>query len=49
MLRQERSQLQITQPATCGFDVAGGAAWRCSFSSHDGSTGSLSNAMDRAT
>jgi len=48
-LSQQRCLLGVAQDASGGLDEAGGAGWRCSFSSHERSTLSLSNAMDSAT
>ena len=46
---KERRNLRVCQDPFGGFEVAGCATWRCSFSSHASSTGFCSKAMDNAT
>lgn len=48
-LGEEGRELEIAQDALFGLKIAGGAAWRCSSSSHERLTGSPSKAMDSAT
>jgi hypothetical protein len=48
-LGQERRELAVAREAEGSLETTGGAAWRCSFWSHEISTGSRSKAMDKAT